>query len=120
MEEEKEIDSKEISDALHMLLHCSYKDTEYETQKEQFEIVNVYIKQLEEENRTLKRVNNMTEDISIEDITQVMDKSYKDFMKEFFPKSKIKEKIDKTKFYIPEYQGEFVAIEDLENVLEEE
>ena len=49
-------------------------------------------KQLEEENRTLKRVNKMTKDISIEDITQVMDKAYKDFMKEFIPKSKVKEK----------------------------
>mgnify|MGYP003289544840 CR=1 FL=1 len=51
-------------------------------------------KQLEEENRTLKRVNKMTEDISIEDITQVMNKAYEDFMKEFIPKSKIKEKIE--------------------------
>ena len=54
--EEKETDSKEVSDALHMLLHCSLKDTEFETQKEQFEIVNAYIKQLEEENKELKKV----------------------------------------------------------------
>jgi hypothetical protein len=38
----------------------------------------------------------------------------------YIEKSKIREKIEKTRFYIPEYQGEFVAIEDLENLLEEE
>ena len=27
---------KEVSDALHMLLNCSLKNTEYETQKENF------------------------------------------------------------------------------------
>lgn len=52
-------------------------------------------KQLEEENRTLKRANSMAEDINIEDITQVMNKAYKDFMKEFIPKSLVKEKIEK-------------------------
>ena len=29
--------NKEVSDALHMLLHCALKDTEFETQKEQFQ-----------------------------------------------------------------------------------
>lgn len=38
--------NKEVSDALHMLLHCALKDKEYETQKEQFEIVYKYIEEL--------------------------------------------------------------------------
>ena len=46
-----EIDNKEVNDALHMLLHWALKNTEYETQKQQFQIVNAYIKQLEEENK---------------------------------------------------------------------
>ena len=50
----KEIDSKEASDALHMLLHCALKDKKYETQKEQFEIVMAYIKELEKENQSYK------------------------------------------------------------------
>lgn len=41
--------NKEVEDALHMLLHCSLKDTEYETQFEQFKIVYDYITNLEEE-----------------------------------------------------------------------
>lgn len=49
-----EVDNKEVSDALHMLLHCSLKDTEYVTQVGQFNIVSKYIKQLETENKELK------------------------------------------------------------------
>ena len=45
--------NKEIEDALHMLLHCSLKDTEYETQREQFEFIYKYIENLEEENQEL-------------------------------------------------------------------
>lgn len=47
--------NKEIEDALHMLLHCSLKDTEYETQREQFEFIYKYIENLEEENQELKK-----------------------------------------------------------------
>lgn len=51
-----EIDDKEARDALHMLLHCALTNKDFETQKQQFQIVNAYIKQLEEENK------NMTEE----------------------------------------------------------
>ena len=46
--------NKEIIDALHMLLHCSLKDTEYETQKKQFKAILDYICSLEKENQELK------------------------------------------------------------------
>lgn len=49
--------SKEIEDALHMLLHCSLKDTEYETQFEQYKIVRDYITNLQQENKQLKQRN---------------------------------------------------------------
>lgn len=39
--------NKEVSDALHMLLHCSLKDKECETQVGQFHIVYNYIQELE-------------------------------------------------------------------------
>ena len=47
--------NKEIEDALHTLLHCSLKDTEYETQIEQFEFIYKYIENLEQENQELKK-----------------------------------------------------------------
>lgn len=48
--------NKEVSDALHMLLHCALKDKEFETQKEQFHIVYDYIEKLEAKlNNTVTR-----------------------------------------------------------------
>ena len=38
--------NKEISDALYMLLHCALKDKEFETQKEQFDMVYNHIEKL--------------------------------------------------------------------------
>ena len=46
--------NKEIEDALHTLLHCSLKDTEYETQVKQYKIVRNYITNLQQENKQLK------------------------------------------------------------------
>lgn len=48
--------NKEIEDALNMLLHCSLKDTEYETQVEQYKIVRNYITNLQQENQKYKEV----------------------------------------------------------------
>lgn len=48
------IEEKEVRDALHMLLSCSLKDTEFETQREQFKIVMNYIEKKE------KIINNMS------------------------------------------------------------
>ena len=48
--------NKEIEDALHMLLHCSLKDTEYETQVEQYKIVRKYITNLQQENKQLNNI----------------------------------------------------------------
>lgn len=45
---------KEVSDSLHMLLHCALKDTEFETQKEQFDLVYNYINELNKRNASLQ------------------------------------------------------------------
>lgn len=50
------MNKKEIEDALHTLLHCSLKDTEYETQVEQYKIVRKYITNLQQENQKYKEV----------------------------------------------------------------
>lgn len=54
-------------------------------------------KELEEENRLLKRANNIAENVKVEDITEVMNKAYKDFINEFILKSKVIEKIEELK-----------------------
>lgn len=52
------------------------------------------VKELEEENRTLKRVNNIIKNIDIENATQKIDDYYNEFMRNFIPKQKIKNKIE--------------------------
>lgn len=53
------------------------------------------IKELEEENATLRKANNiakeLTKGIKIEDITQVINKSYEEFMRQFIPVQKVKD-----------------------------
>lgn len=53
------------------------------------------IRELEEENVTLRKANNITKDLTkevkIEDITHVMNKSYEEFMSQFIPKQKVKD-----------------------------
>lgn len=53
------------------------------------------IKELEKENTTLRKANNITKNLTreekMEDITQVMNKSYKEFMKNFIPVQKVKD-----------------------------
>ena len=56
--------NKEIEDALHTLLHCSLKDTDYETQVEQYKLVRDYITNLKKENKQLNSlVNSCQEEI---------------------------------------------------------
>lgn len=58
--------NKEIEDALHTLLHCSLKDTEYETQFEQYKIVRDYITNLQQENKQLKSIlTELEEELNI-------------------------------------------------------
>lgn len=51
-------------------------------------------KELEEENTVLKKSNNISENVTIKDITKFMNKSIEDFNKEYVPVSKIKEIVD--------------------------
>ena len=100
-----EIDNKEVNDALHMLLHCSLKDTEYETQKQQFQIVNAYIKQLEEENKELLEVkisasaHNRIMELEEENkqLEAIKDEAIRKYNFESIPVSKVKEKIEELK-----------------------
>ena len=61
-----EIDDKEARDALHMLLHCALINKDFETQKQQFQIVNAYIKKLEKENEEWQRAYQEEKDKQFE------------------------------------------------------
>ena len=117
-----EIDNKEASDALHMLLHCALTNKDFETQKQQFQIVNAYIKQLEEENKKLKKVKSDELIINNPWLFEYLNESY-------IFKSKVIKKIeelenqrDKVKIFknIDEYDRCVGKIEALQEILEKE
>ena len=60
---------------------------------------NEKIHELEEENTTLRKANNITKnlkkEVKIEDITQVINKSYEEFIENFIPKQKVKDLLTK-------------------------
>lgn len=133
----EEIDSKEVNDALHMLLHCALQDTEYETQKEQFDIVISYINKLEVDNSNYKaaalknddyykEVCNKNKELEKENkkyIVKLTDEEYRRVIeaaqKDCVPKSLIKEKIEELKEIADEdNQDEYIKIQVLQDLLE--
>lgn len=60
------------------------------------EIYKRYYK-LKEENATLKKAHNISENVTIQDITNIMNKSLEDFNKEYIPVSLVEEKIKELK-----------------------
>lgn len=72
------------------------EEIEQEHKKENGEL-REKVKELEEENTVLKKANNISENVTIKDITNFMNKSLEDFNKEYIPVSKIKEKYEKNK-----------------------
>lgn len=84
------------------------------------------IKELEEENVILRKANNITKDlikeVKIEDITQVINKSYEEFVNQFIAKQKVKDKIKElanTKGDLATYIAVSERIKVLEELLEE-
>ena len=63
------------------------------------DVKNEKIHELEEENTTLRKANNITKnlkkEVKIEDITQVINKSYEEFIENFIPKQKVKDLLAK-------------------------
>lgn len=74
------------------------------------------IKELEEENAMLKKADNIARDVNIEEVTEVMNKSYEEFMSNYINKQKV---IDVIKNYISREEIE-KALEVCEKVYEKE
>jgi len=100
----KEIDYKEAEDALCVLLHCSLKDTEYDTQKAQFGTVLSYIERLEKENKELSIIKRgiqvMESNFANADTYYLIAKpnflksDYKKLLDDYIPKSEIRDKLE--------------------------
>lgn len=77
------------------------------------------VKELEEENGTLKRVNNIIKNIDIENAAQKIDDYYNEFMRNFIPKQKIKEKINENSNMIREIEEKIKKEENSGDICEE-
>lgn len=102
---------KELQQAIKNLLNRNkeLEEIEQEHKKENGEL-REKVKELEEENTVLKKANNISEDVKIEDITKFINKSIEDFNKEYIPVAKIKERIKK-------YAKKFVETKEIEDEL---
>lgn len=49
------------------------------------------VKELEEEKAMLKKASNIAKEVNIEDATEVMNKSYEEFMNDYIPKQAVKD-----------------------------
>lgn len=89
---------KKWCEAIENLLNRNkeLEEIEQEHKKENGEL-REKVKELEEENTVLKKANNISENVTIKDITNFMNKSLEDFNKEYVPVAKIKEIFEKNK-----------------------
>lgn len=99
---EEKIEYKEVQDALYVLLHCSLKDKEYGTQKQQFDLVMNYIDRLQKENEELKNMQCEFLGTGCKREMKELQKNYiyyKNLANEYqgscIPKSVIQDKIEK-------------------------
>lgn len=76
------------------------------------------IQELEEENAMLKKASNIARDVNIEKATEVMNKSYEEFMSNYINKQKVIDLMEKETIDISGF--ECVAVEDLQELLEGE
>ena len=64
-------------------------------------------KELEEENTVLKKANNISENVTVKDLTKFMNKSLKDFKKEYIPVSLVEEKIEELDIKITYIESQY-------------
>lgn len=87
------IDNFEVVATLTMYGRKSIKHYVKEMQAE-LERKDKRIKELEEEKAMLKRASNIAKEVNIEDVTDVINKSCKEFMSNYIPKQVIIDKIE--------------------------
>lgn len=89
--------------------------------QQQLEQKEKRIQELEEENTILKKASNIAKEVNIEDITDVINESCKEFMSNYIPKQAVIDTINENGFevYTREYGNiEVVSIDVLQELLE--
>lgn len=77
------------------------------------------VKELEEEKAMLKRASNIAKEVNIEDVTDVINKSCKEFMSNYIPKQAVIEALEDIEDYFDRLNGPDEDIEYIRQVKEE-
>lgn len=78
------------------------------------------IQELEEEKAMLKRASNIAKEVNIEDVTDVINKSCKEFMSNYIPKQAVIDKIKELDIAILECEYDDDDVEEYKNDVEKE
>ena len=112
------IDNFEVVATLTMYGRKSIKHYVKEMQAE-LERKDKRIKELEEEKAMLKRASNIAKEVNIEDVTNVINKSCKEFMSNYIPKQAVIEALEDIEDYFDRLNGPDEDIEYIRQVKEE-
>ena len=112
------IDNFEVVATLTMYGRKSIKHYVKEMQAE-LERKDKRIQELEEEKAMLKKASNIAKEVNIEDVTEIMNKSYEEFMSNYIPKQAVIEALEDIKDYFDRLNGPDEDIEYIRQVKEE-
>ena len=112
------IDNFEVVATLTMYGRKSIKHYVKEMQAE-LERKDKRIQEIEEENAMLKKTNNIAKEVNIEDVTDVINESCKEFMSNYIPKQAVIEALEDIKDYFDRLNGPDEDIEYIRQVKEE-
>ena len=112
------IDNFEVVATLTMYGRKSIKHYVKEMQAE-LERKDKRIQELEEEKAMLKKASNIAKEVNIEDITEIMNKSYEEFMSNYIPKQAVIEALEDIEDYFDRLNGPDEDIEYIRQVKEE-
>ena len=88
--------------------------------QQQLEQKEKRIQELEEENTILKKASNIAKEVNIEDITDVINESCKEFMSNNIPKEAVIDKINELDIAILECEYDDDDVEEYKNDVEKE
>lgn len=112
------IDNFEVVATLTMYGRKSIKHYVKEMQAE-LERKDKRIQEIEEENAMLKKTNNIAKEVNIEDVTDVINESCKEFMSNYIPKQAVIEALEDIEDYFDRLNGPDEDIEYIRQVKEE-
>lgn len=110
--EEKNEHLSNTSDYETISLECIHLE-------EQLEIEKSRIQELEEENAMLRKSNNIAENVNIDNVTEVMNKSYEEFMSNYIPKQAAIEALEDIEDYFERLNGPDEDIDYIRQVKQE-